>query len=324
MGTRGCIARLTKEGFSGVYHHWDSYPSGLGQILWELYHEHFKEDLKAMLTTLIDQHPAGWSTICCKDFNLRAGFLEMDSPKYKTSKQPQCYCHGSRKEKAWIVTQANASDSGVEWTYAFNEQNNSMQIMKSFNEDDTSMIGTFGCGNPKATWRTVKTVALHEKEPDWKEIETDVHVESDKIYKAKEEKETKKVIEETRELLKNPIIAQFNTTMATTFYQMFWKECGTKGLTLAEKLSALKQLSNLSLKEPYWKLGETDTIDGKTLSEMFPDLIPNRLCALINHRHLSKLSGLLLYTIHMELFRELKTLAENGKLTTGQIEGLQQ
>lgn len=198
MGTRGCIARLTKEGFSGVYHHWDSYPTGLGETLWELYHGHFKEDLKAMLKTLIDQHPAGWSTICHKNFMLKAGFLEMNSPKYKISKQPQCYCHGSRKEKAWLVTQDNASDSGVEWAYVFDETNGTMQIMKSFNEDNTRMIGAFGCGNPKATWRTVKTVGLLGKEPDWKKIETTVRIESNKIYKAKEEKEKKTVIEETK------------------------------------------------------------------------------------------------------------------------------
>ena len=61
MSTRGAIARLSGEGFKGVYHHWDSYPSGLGKALWDTYQK--VGVLDAMLDGLIDQHPAGWSSI---------------------------------------------------------------------------------------------------------------------------------------------------------------------------------------------------------------------------------------------------------------------
>ena len=41
MATRAWIGRRTKFGFSGVYHHWDGYPSALGKALVELYQTKF-------------------------------------------------------------------------------------------------------------------------------------------------------------------------------------------------------------------------------------------------------------------------------------------
>jgi len=53
MATRGVIARKTEDGFEGRYHHFDSYPTGLGETLFDLYNGHFKKDLTAMLKYLI-------------------------------------------------------------------------------------------------------------------------------------------------------------------------------------------------------------------------------------------------------------------------------
>jgi hypothetical protein len=77
MGTRSAIARINGEhGFKGTYHHWDGYPTGLGATLFNLYQTQFNHDLPKMLHVLIDEHPAGWSTINGKDFNLEAGYFE--------------------------------------------------------------------------------------------------------------------------------------------------------------------------------------------------------------------------------------------------------
>ncbi len=104
---------------------------------------------------------------------------------------------------------------------------------------------------------------------------------------------------------------------------MFWRECGTHGLSLDQKIDVLVRLSRLSLKCPYWTADE-DTIieDGKTLSDMFPELIPANLCR--KHIHLSRLTGLLLHAIHTEIANEIFSLAKEGKLTEDQIKKIQE
>ena len=131
-------------------------------------------------------------------------------------------------------------------------------------------------------------------------------------------------------------------------YKMFWQKCGTHGLTLQQKIDALCKLRDLSLRLPYWNFNEItrigltniehfctfkNNIDAcqncdhhknqkcawkPTLTEMFPEPTPQTLCK--KHVHLTKLTGLLLYTMHTELFKEIKELAQNGKLTQAQIE----
>src|SRR6266852_4091609 len=120
MSTNGIIARSTGEAtFKGVYHHWDSYPNGgLGQALTQLLAGHFQNDLARMLRVLIDEHPAGWSTIVNKDFSLKPGYTsdsahpDPSDPDYAAKKEafwsspdyrrPQCYCHGKRREEAQV------------------------------------------------------------------------------------------------------------------------------------------------------------------------------------------------------------------------------
>ena len=88
MSTRGVIARQKGDSFEGRYHHWDSYPTGLGKTLWELAHNQFKGDIEGMLRILIDEHPAGWSTICNKDFSLSVGYNNLDKGNCLTCGKP--------------------------------------------------------------------------------------------------------------------------------------------------------------------------------------------------------------------------------------------
>jgi hypothetical protein len=76
VSTNGTIARSTGEAtFEGVYHHWESYPNeGLGQFLIHILTGHFQNDLARMLCFLIDENPAGWSTIINKDVTLMQGY----------------------------------------------------------------------------------------------------------------------------------------------------------------------------------------------------------------------------------------------------------
>lgn len=172
MATRGVIARKTANGgFKGVYHHWDSNPEGLGQTLFELYKTHFKEDLEAMLKFLIDDHPAGWSTINDKDFTKPAGFYDMTSERLgQEGNPPMCYCHGDRNEKAWETTDKNASGSGCEWAYVFDTQEKTMRVMSSYRLNGNKMIGCFGSGDENAVWKCRKIVQLERSEPNWEKI----------------------------------------------------------------------------------------------------------------------------------------------------------
>lgn len=185
MSTRGAIGRLTskpggKIKFFCRYHHWDSYPkSGLGSTLFQLRNGYFKGDTNAMLKVLIDEHPAGWSTINGADFSITPGYLECS---YKSNmnateqaaydlyqRTPKCFCHGDRNEEANVVTQKNASGMGCEYVYAFTPGGKTMLVLSSFCNDEyegnPKMIGAFGCGDPKATWKVIGEVDLDETEP---------------------------------------------------------------------------------------------------------------------------------------------------------------
>lgn len=124
--------------------YWDSYPEELGKTLWQLYHTVFGKDLEALLKTVIDDHPAGWSGLHASTFDGRvqtkpktdvtepesaelseASVLKLRNLLAQMTGVPSlpddlnCYCHGDNPEKGWQVNEDNASGSGVEYVYAF-------------------------------------------------------------------------------------------------------------------------------------------------------------------------------------------------------------
>ncbi len=127
MSTPGIISRSTGEGrFIGRYHHWDSYPHGLGVALVELYRGHFNRDLERMLQVLVDEHKS-WSTIVHKDFKLKPGYTNvaarpagMSFEEFQNkplNRRPQCHCCGARREEGFVADEK--SDCCAEWTYVF-------------------------------------------------------------------------------------------------------------------------------------------------------------------------------------------------------------
>ena len=177
MSTRSVIARTVNPDekeqiwFEGRYHHWDGYPSGLGAMLWELYHGHFNRDIKAMMKVLIDDHPAGWSTICNKDFNFEPGYVEYDSENPDDDTRPVCFCHGSRSEDSHLHTNETASGSGCEYAYVIDEDSHTMLICSSYCESGGKMIGMFGSGDDDATWITIESVDFNGSEPVWDKVD---------------------------------------------------------------------------------------------------------------------------------------------------------
>ena len=165
MSTRGGICRQTgKDSFKGVYHHFDSYPDGLGQALWHVYHDAFQGDLPRMLRVLCDEHPAGWSTILgnattggCADFSMEPGYVEFQNPDAdRLRARPMCYCHGDRSEDAdGTVDETAATDIFIEFVYVFTEDAR-MRILGK----DRGLVG----------WRELATVDLDGPEPDWEAL----------------------------------------------------------------------------------------------------------------------------------------------------------
>jgi hypothetical protein len=139
MSTRSVIARAGKiEGeFRGVYVHWDGSPHSRGPSLWKIVHEEFKGDLKVALASLIDKHPAGFSS------------LETRS----------CYCHPRRSkdaefrkrkpEPANIFTHEHVvSGTDIEWLFVFDEENNRLCVRDVADGAETLIE----LANPNPNW----------------------------------------------------------------------------------------------------------------------------------------------------------------------------
>ena len=168
MSTRAVIARKAGDGFKGVYHHWDGYPTALGATLFNLAQV---TPLDELLETLIDKHPAGWSTINDKDFSKAPRYVSIGA--LVQGNQPQCYCHGDRQEEANTLTESNASEVGCEYAYVFDLEKRVLYVLGSFS-GSKKMIGMFGMGDENAIWKCMSVVKLDEPEPNWKEIEEGV------------------------------------------------------------------------------------------------------------------------------------------------------
>lgn len=157
MGTRGIIARVTGDGFTGRYHHWDSYPTQLGKTL---YDNAQRFGVGSMLRTLLDDHPAGWSTINGYDLDQPAGYRDGER---REGEGPICYCHGARSEEAQALT--DKDDAGAEWAYAFSKDGATMAVLER------------GDG-----WAIRAVVQLDGPEPEWAAIECGVNLERCKHY----------------------------------------------------------------------------------------------------------------------------------------------
>lgn len=199
MATRGLIARKTATGLQGRYHHWDSYPSGLGQTLYTLYHGHFQGDLEKMLAVLIDEHEAGWSNINDADFSLTPGFATF---LFQES-YPEPIAPGGQSDEEYMTAMA-AYHVAVDayWNrhaealqafdtseaarrpqcYCHGERHEKPQLFASLREatewraqyayviDEVNRrMHVWEYDNKR--WRELAQVALDEPAPDWKNLD---------------------------------------------------------------------------------------------------------------------------------------------------------
>lgn len=193
MSTRGAIAQPIPGGWRGRYHHFDSYPSGLGQTLWKLYHEHFDGDIERMWQVLLYDHPAGWSTIVDRDFSLAPGYTAFDSGgcehcrqnrlapihtgrepgcEYSASeadRRPQCYCHGDRSEEPmpFLIEQGSCTETCdplfIEWVYVLTPN----QMITLENKQDEN---GHDYGHCRYLHRVKAEIPWDSDEPNWDKL----------------------------------------------------------------------------------------------------------------------------------------------------------
>lgn len=151
MSTNSVIARRIGREWVGRYHHWDGYPGGVGKALFELYNGHFEKDIGAMLKTLIDDHPAGWSNIVDVDFSLEPGY---ENPSFDLTleerralpQRPQCYCHGARSEEGQLWR--TGDDLTYMWLYVIDSDSRCMEVIDSEGEP----VGIVDLDGPEPYW----------------------------------------------------------------------------------------------------------------------------------------------------------------------------
>ncbi|CCF85388.1 hypothetical protein [Nitrolancea hollandica] len=170
MGTRGAIARAQGDGWSGRYHHWDSYPTGLGRSLWNHLHGHFGGDVEKMTAFFIDQHPAGWSTVVEADLNIEPGFIEYPRRHSDHPGQAECYCHGDRSEEAQDLTSENGDPCFIEWVYVISPTHLTVLAgVAAATDDPTARRGEYGTVPYRHA--LVGVYPLDGEAPNWEEVE---------------------------------------------------------------------------------------------------------------------------------------------------------
>ncbi len=148
MSTRAAIARPVGDGWEGVYHHSDGYPSGLGCYIFRIIHCQYKGDVAAFLKLAIDEHPAGWFHIFPDVIVKEGGGFDIQN------RAPQCYCHGyfgRGGKRNGMVTWLD--DTDCEWAYVL--------------DSGSGIMTTLDLRAPKAMFQ----VSLNAPEPNWYEIE---------------------------------------------------------------------------------------------------------------------------------------------------------
>lgn len=183
MSTRGVIARKTAKGWIGVYHHFDSYPAGLGAEMWKLIHKEFKNDISTFLKFAIDEHPGGWS-------NITATVILEENALIVTDKG-YCYCHGPNAKhhdsaSSLIVYPECVKDPQekyfkclfLEWVYIIDPKTLKMEIWNHYDTGEPILIrGTneqnqkFEYESTQYDWLPIAIVDLNGAEPNWSKIE---------------------------------------------------------------------------------------------------------------------------------------------------------
>lgn len=158
MSTRSCFGYYTnkeKSSFNGVYHHWDGHPDILGETI----HTHLqKMNANEWCEKFIDGNPQGWSSINSSN--------DPNSPKIFrddwNSNGEGFNSYDSGEGDMSFTEKDNLTESGIEFLYLIDKENSIMDVMSSYNEDGSKMIGMFGVGNSNSNWKVIASISLNE------------------------------------------------------------------------------------------------------------------------------------------------------------------
>ena len=180
MSTRAVIARLEGDGWRGVYHHSDGYPSGLGCYIFRLIRQQYKGDVAAFLKWAIDDHDGGWSHIF-------PSYVLKRSPKGgetsdKSHPAPQCYCHGyfaqrdGKKPGNGEGIQSHDKHSfDIEWVYVLDPGAHTMAVLSHHPGNgcpDNNRIVNKPVPTRLRCFNLETVVGLDGPEPDWWQMES--------------------------------------------------------------------------------------------------------------------------------------------------------
>lgn len=192
MSTRGVVGVGNQEKWTGVYNHWDSYPSELGQDVWNEIQSKSAEKLAQELLTYGDWREYlnhGVCEFCGKKVgqphsytcNLEANY-QTDIEKQNVIKtgypDPQSK-HHSHSNSYPEFNQDNSDPLFIEWIYLINLNDQVLEIYKNKVEsyDNPVLDSPVNLGNGRVNYGhcecyhiKVGVFPFIGKEPDWESL----------------------------------------------------------------------------------------------------------------------------------------------------------
>lgn len=186
MSTRGCIAVKKGKGWVGVYNHFDSYPTGLGQELFQALHE--SPDLKATAKNLLKL--GDWRNVksggkCCycgktglgqaHDITGSCLVSPKASPAEMTYPDPDCKDHQHDGVELMTYSKTMERDQALwlEWVYVIDVEHAILKVYTNARaKGEHTVKGERGdFKSPNYQWLLVENLSIKGEALDWEALD---------------------------------------------------------------------------------------------------------------------------------------------------------